>query len=48
MRIAMALLPQLQSPRVRGNVHELRSALALRSRSPVVRYFLDEFDQRRR
>lgn len=45
MRVGLSLLPQVQSPRVRGYLHELQPAIARRSRSPIVRDFLDEFDQ---
>jgi hypothetical protein len=45
MRAAQGLLAQVQSPRGRGYLHSLRSALAKRSRSPIVREFLEEFDE---
>jgi hypothetical protein len=45
MRTALGLLAQVQSPRSRGYLQSLRSALARRSRSPIVREFLDEFDE---
>jgi hypothetical protein len=45
MRTALGLLAQVQSPRGRGHLQTLRSALARRSRSPIVREFLDEFDE---
>jgi hypothetical protein len=45
MRSGLGLLGQVQSPRARGYLHGLRSAMGRRSRSEVVREFLDEFDE---
>jgi hypothetical protein len=45
MRTGLGLLPQVQSPRARSYLFGLRPALARRSRSEVVRDFLDEFDE---
>lgn len=45
MRTALGLLAQVQSPRGRGYLQTLRSVLARQSRSPIVREFLDEFDE---
>ncbi len=45
MRRGVGLLAHVQSPRGRSYLHGLRSALARRSRSPLVREFLDEFDE---
>jgi hypothetical protein len=45
MRTGLGLLGQVQSPRARGYLRDLRSVLARRSRSPLVREFLDEFDE---
>jgi hypothetical protein len=44
MRATLGLLAQVQSPRARGYLRELRRAMASRSRSPIVREFLEEFD----
>jgi hypothetical protein len=44
-RTGLGLLTQVQSPRGRGYLQELRSAMARRSRSTLVRDFLDEFDE---
>ena len=44
-RASLRLRAQVQSPRGRGYLQQLRSAMARRSRSPVVRDFLDEFDE---
>ncbi len=44
MRDGLALLTQVQSPRARNYLFNLRPLLARRSRSPVVRDFLAEFD----
>jgi hypothetical protein len=44
MRTGLGLLAQVQSPRARSYLRELRPALARRSRSHLVREFLDEFD----
>jgi hypothetical protein len=44
-RTGLGLLAQVQSPRGRGYLQELRSAMARRSRSSLVRDFLDEFDE---
>jgi hypothetical protein len=44
-RTGLGLLTQVQSPRGRGYLHALRSAMARRSRSPLVREFRDEFDE---
>jgi hypothetical protein len=45
MRTSLSLLAHVQSPRSRSYLHALRSALAKRSRSLIVREFLDEFDE---
>jgi hypothetical protein len=45
MRIGLGLLAQVQSPRARSYLLRLRPALARRSRSALVREFLDEFDE---
>jgi hypothetical protein len=45
MRTGLGLLAQVQSPRGRAYLQELRPAMARRSRSPAVREFLDEFDE---
>jgi hypothetical protein len=45
MRTALGLLAQVQSPRGRSYLQSLRSSLARRSRSSLVREFLDEFDE---
>jgi hypothetical protein len=45
MRTGLGLLAQVQSPRGRTYLQELRPAMARRSRSPVVREFLDELDE---
>lgn len=45
MRTSLSLLVHVQSPRSRSYLHALRSALAKRSRSLIVREFLDEFDE---
>ena len=45
MRTGLGLVPQVQSPRARSYLFALRPALARRSRSEVVRHFLDEFDE---
>ena len=45
MRTGLGLLTQVQSPRGRAYMRSLRSALNRRSRSLVVREFLDEFDE---
>ena len=45
MRTSLSLLVHVQSPRGRSYLHALRSALAKRSRSLIVREFLDEFDE---
>jgi hypothetical protein len=45
MRTGLGLLTQVQSPRGRSYLQGLRPAIARRSRSPVVRAFLDEFDE---
>ena len=44
-RTGLGLLEQVQSPRARGYLRGLRPALARRSRSPLVREFLGEFDE---
>lgn len=44
-RIGLGLLGQVQSPRARSYLRALRPALARRARSPLVREFLDEFDE---
>jgi hypothetical protein len=44
MRTGLGLMTHVQSPRGRAYMRSLRSALGRRSRSPVVREFLDEFD----
>lgn len=44
MRTGLGLLGQVQSPRARSYLRGLRSDMARRSRSEVVREFLDEFD----
>ncbi|MGC4773593.1 hypothetical protein ACLQ25_32095 [Micromonospora sp. DT44] len=44
MRAGIGLLPLVQSPRGRHYLRGLRPALARRSRSPVVREFIPEFD----
>lgn len=45
VQTALGMLAQVQSPRARGYLQSLRSALARRSRSPIVRELLDEFDE---
>ena len=45
MRTGLGLLAQVQSPRARGYLLGLRPVLARRSRSALVREFLDEFDE---
>jgi hypothetical protein len=45
MRTGLGLLAHVQSPRGRAYMWSLRSALNRRSRSVVVREFLDEFDE---
>ncbi len=45
MRDGLALLTQVQSPRARNHLFNLRPLLARRSRSPVVRDLLAEFDE---
>ena len=45
MRTGLGLLAQVQSPRARSYLLGLRPALARRSRSMLVREFLDEFDE---
>jgi hypothetical protein len=45
MRTGLDLLAQVQSPRARGYLRGLRPAMARRSRSLLVREFLDEFDE---
>ncbi len=44
MQAGIGLLPLVQSPRGRHYLRDLRPALARRSRSPVVRDFMPEFD----
>jgi hypothetical protein len=44
-RIGLGLRAQVQSPRGRGYLRMLRSAMARRTRSPLVRELLDEFDE---
>lgn len=44
-RTGLGLLAQVQSPRARSYLRALRPQLARRSRSPLVREFLDEFDE---
>jgi hypothetical protein len=44
-RSGLGLLAQVQSPRGRGYLQALRSAMARRSRSPLVREFRDELDE---
>src|SRR5579859_5864032 len=44
-RTGLGLRAQVQSPRGRGYLHELRTAMARRARSPLVRELLDEFDE---
>jgi hypothetical protein len=44
MRTGLNLMAHVQSPRSRAYMRSLRSAMSRRSRSPVVREFLDEFD----
>jgi hypothetical protein len=44
-RIGLGLRGQVQSPRGRGYLSSLRSAMARRTRSPLVRDLLDEFDE---
>jgi hypothetical protein len=44
-RIGLGLRAQVQSPRGRGYLRSLRSAMARRTRSPLVRDLLDEFDE---
>jgi hypothetical protein len=44
-QMALGLLEQVQSPRGRNYLRGLRPALARRSRSPVIREFLAEFDE---
>jgi len=43
-RTGLGLLAHVQSPRGRAYLRSLRPALARRSRSPLIRDFLDEFD----
>jgi len=45
MRTGLGLLGQVQSPRARSYLRALRPAMGRRSRSPLVREFLDEFDE---
>lgn len=45
MRTGLGLMAHVQSPRGRAYMRSLRSALSRRSRSPVVRDFLTEFDE---
>ncbi|MGL5809525.1 MAG: hypothetical protein ACRCYQ_06255 [Nocardioides sp.] len=45
MRVAVRLLPDVQSPRGRAYLRSLRPALARRARSAVVSEFLPELDQ---
>jgi hypothetical protein len=45
MRTGLGLLEQVQSPRGRSYLRALRSNIAKRSRSPVVRDLIDEFDE---
>jgi len=45
MRTGLGLLDQVQSPRGRSYLRALRAGLGRRSRSPLVREFLEEFDQ---
>lgn len=45
MRTGLGLLSQVQSPRGRSYLRALRPTLARRSRSPVIREFLTEFDE---
>jgi hypothetical protein len=45
MRTGLGLLAQVQSPRARSYLLRLRPVLARRSRSALVREFLDEFDE---
>ena len=45
MRTGLGLLAQVQSPRARSYLRALRPHLARRSRSLLVRVFLDEFDE---
>ena len=45
MRTGLSLMGQVQSPRARSYLRALRPALGRRSRSPLVRDFLDEFDE---
>ncbi len=44
-RTGLGLLAQVQSPRGRGYLEALRSAMTRRSRSPLVRELLGEFDE---
>jgi len=43
--MGLGLLAQVQSPRGRNYRQALRPVIARRARSPVVREFLDEFDE---
>jgi len=45
MRTGLGLLAHVQSPRARGYLSGLRPAMARRSRSSLMREFLDEFDE---
>lgn len=45
MRTGLGLTGQVQSPRARSYLRALRPAMGRRSRSPIVREFLDEFDE---
>lgn len=45
MRAGLGLMAYVQSPRGRAYMRSLRTAMSRRSRSPVVRELLDEFDQ---
>ncbi len=45
MRTGLGLLTQVQSPRGRDYLRGLRPALARRSRSPIIREFLPDFDE---
>jgi hypothetical protein len=44
-RTGLGLRAQVQSPRGRGYLHGLRTVMARRARSPLVRDLLDEFDE---
>ena len=44
-RTGLSLRAQVQSPRGRDYLRVLRSAMARRARSPLVRELLDEFDE---